>query len=496
MRAVIPFDSIRSFSSLRGRTVRAHTLCRAAKRAVRQPSFCSPSLSLEDCPKVEVESSRLRFSTLSQCPTPTSGTTSLAQSNLSNLFVAPRFPRVVLGMSGGVDSSVSALLLKEQGYDVRGVYMKNWEELEETGECTGEHDMRDAARVCQQLNIPFSSVDFVKEYWTLVFDTVLRDYEAGITPNPDVLCNREIKFRHFLDYAVTSLGAEFVATGHYARLQRWTDAQGGEYTRLLQGVDAFKDQSYFLALVEGKAFHRVLFPVGNLTKSQVRERAREAMLHVSEKRGSAGICFVGRRDFPRFISEYLRNRPGDIVSLEDGSKLGVHNGLFSRTIGQAVRLSGMPSRYFVADKDVRGNRMLVVQGQDHPALFAVRWTIHHLSWIGPTFPYAAALLASGGQPVLCHFRIRHQGVIHQGTLRAVPDSTARARSRRLQPVSQEQAIQSEAEQQLVMIMEVVTADAVRGVAPGQTVVFYNGEECYGGATVGSVLATLYVQPLK
>ena len=225
--------------------------------------------------------------------------------------------RIVVGMSGGVDSSVAALLLKEQGYDVVGVFMKNWEEKDENGVCTAEADWRDVREVCDLIDIPCYSVNFAREYWDRVFSYFLKEYRAGRTPNPDVLCNREIKFRAFLDFAM-NLGAGRMATGHFVR----TDAEGS----LLRGTDPAKDQSYFLYMVHREQLRKSLFPVGALTKAQVRRIAEEHRLPVSGKKDSTGVCFIGERNFRKFLSEYLPARPGEMTA-PDGTVVGRHDGL-------------------------------------------------------------------------------------------------------------------------------------------------------------------------
>ena len=232
--------------------------------------------------------------------------------------------RVVVGMSGGVDSSVAALLLKEQGYDVVGVFMKNWEEEDENGACTAESDWADVRDVCDRIGIPYYSVNFAKEYWDRVFAYFLKEYQAGRTPNPDVLCNREIKFRAFLDFAMT-LGASRMATGHFVR----SDARG----RLLKGTDPNKDQSYFLYMVHASQLQKSLFPVGSLTKTEVRRIAADRGLPVSAKKDSTGVCFIGERNFKKFLSEYLPAQPGDMVSTE-GEIVGRHDGLMYYTLGR------------------------------------------------------------------------------------------------------------------------------------------------------------------
>ena len=284
--------------------------------------------------------------------------------------------RVVVGMSGGVDSSVSALLLKEQGYDVIGVFMKNWEEKDDAGVCTAESDWNDVRAVCDDIGIPYYSVNFAKEYWDRVFSYFLKEYKAGRTPNPDVLCNREIKFRAFLDFAM-KLGASRMATGHFVRTN-----EAGE---LLKGVDPNKDQSYFLYMLKTWQLKKSIFPVGGMTKAEVRDYARRKGLPVSEKKDSTGVCFIGERNFKQFLQEFLPAQPGDMVA-PNGEVVGRHDGLMYYTLGQRRGLGiggcGDGRSWFVIGKDLEKNRLLVAQGEDHPMLYATRALGTEITWIG------------------------------------------------------------------------------------------------------------------
>ncbi len=261
--------------------------------------------------------------------------------------------RVIVGLSGGVDSSVSALLLQEAGYQVEGLFMKNWEEDDGGEYCTAKQDLQDAQAVSDRLNIPLHQANFAAEYWDNVFDHFLAEYQAGRTPNPDVLCNREIKFKVFLDYALL-LGADFIATGHYARLKRTPNGQ----VALLKGLDANKDQSYFLQSVSAEQFERCLFPVGELEKKAVRTRATTAGLITHNKKDSTGICFIGERRFNDFLKTYLPSQPGEIRSTE-GAYLGQHQGLMYHTLGQRQGLGiggvrGTPDApWYVAARTLR-----------------------------------------------------------------------------------------------------------------------------------------------
>ena len=303
--------------------------------------------------------------------------------------------RIVVGMSGGVDSSVAAMLLKEQGYDVVGVFMKNWEEDDPNGVCTAESDWADVRDVCDNIGIPYYAVNFSKEYWDRVFSYFLDEYRAGRTPNPDVLCNREIKFKAFLDFA-TQLGADKIATGHFVQ----TNPQGD----LLRGVDSNKDQSYFLYMLHQAQLQRALFPVGGMTKAQVRALAAERGLTVSKKKDSTGVCFIGERHFKTFLSTFLPAQPGDMVA-PDGTVVGHHDGLMYYTLGQRRGLGiggcGDGRSWFVIGKDLAANRLLVAQGEDHPMLYSTRCIATDVTWVGD-----APLRQGETLRCACHFRYR------------------------------------------------------------------------------------------
>ena len=275
--------------------------------------------------------------------------------------------RIVIGMSGGVDSSVAALLLKQQGYDVVGVFMKNWEEKDENGTCTAAEDWEDVQAVCDKIDIPYYSVNFAKEYYDRVFSYFLDEYRKGRTPNPDVLCNREIKFKAFLDYAM-KLGAEKMATGHFVR----SEVRDG-HPVLLKGDDPNKDQSYFLYMLKEAQLAKSLFPVGGMTKAQVREIARQNGLPVASKKDSTGVCFIGERNFRQFLQGFLPMQPGDMRT-EDGETVGEHIGLAYYTLGQRRGLGiggrGDGRSWFVIGKDLEHNVLLVSQGEDSPRLYS------------------------------------------------------------------------------------------------------------------------------
>lgn len=350
--------------------------------------------------------------------------------------------KVVIGMSGGVDSSVAALLLKEQGYDVIGIFMKNWDEKDDLGYCTSDEDYADVRKVCDQIGIPYYTVNFEKEYWDRVFTYFLEEYKRGRTPNPDVMCNKEIKFKAFLDYAM-KIGADYLATGHYAQV----DFHDGEY-RLLRGVDKNKDQTYFLCTLGQKQLSKAMFPVGNLTKSEVRDIAKRAGLKTAEKKDSTGICFIGERDFNEFLSKYLPAQPGDIKSLE-GEVVGRHDGLMYYTLGQRKGLgiggTGTGEPWFVESKDLVNNVLYVVQGSDHPALLSYGLMATDLYWVSDKVKE---------DNFECTAKFRYRQPDQKVTVKLVDDSC-------------------------IVIFDVPQ----KAVTPGQEVVFYDGESCLGGGTI-------------
>ncbi|MCB1958047.1 MAG: tRNA 2-thiouridine(34) synthase MnmA [Rhodocyclaceae bacterium] len=302
---------------------------------------------------------------------------------------------VVVGMSGGVDSSVAALLLKQQGYKVVGLFMKNWEDDDDDEYCSTREDLVDVASVCDRIGIDLEVVNFSAEYKERVFGDFLREYEAGRTPNPDILCNSEIKFRCFLDHAM-QLGAERIATGHYAQVREWTNDGRSEF-QLLKAEDGTKDQSYFLYRLNQAQLSKTLFPLGGLYKRDVRKMAGEAGLHVHDKKDSTGICFIGERPFREFLMRYLPARPGEIRVLDSDKVIGQHQGLMYHTIGQRKGLliggikglqddAGEHEAWYVAKKDVARNVLYVVQGHDHPALLRERLRAADLSWVSGHAP--------------------------------------------------------------------------------------------------------------
>ena len=353
--------------------------------------------------------------------------------------------RVVLGLSGGVDSSVAALLLKEQGYDVVGVFMKNWEEKDENGVCTAAADRDDAMRVADKIGIPCYTVNFTEEYLDRVFSYFLDEYRKLRTPNPDILCNTEIKFKAFLEFAM-SMDADFLATGHYARLGR----ENGRL-RLLRAADGNKDQTYFLAGLDEKKLANVLFPIGDLDKSEVRRIAREAGLATAAKKDSTGVCFIGERNFKKFLMDFLPANGGDIVDL-DGRVLGRHDGLMYYTIGQRKGLGiggkdfGTGESWFVVGKDVKRNLLIVQQGE-HEELFSVSLSCDKVSFISKKPENQFRCTAK--------FRYRQPD---QGVTVTLEGEGCR----------------------------IDFDEPQRAVTRGQWAVLYDGEECLGGGEIDSV----------
>lgn len=302
--------------------------------------------------------------------------------------------KVVVGMSGGVDSSVAALLLKQAGYQVTGLFMKNWEDDDDDEYCSTRQDLVDVASVCDVLGIDLEVVNFSKEYKDRVFADFLHEYEAGRTPNPDILCNSEIKFKAFLDHAM-QLGADKIATGHYAGVREW-HSDGRTEFQLLKAEDGTKDQSYFLYRLNQAQLSKVIFPLGDVYKRDVREMAERAGLHVHDKKDSTGICFIGERPFREFLMRYLPTKPGEIRSLDDNRLLGEHQGLMYHTIGQRKGLhiggikgndnAGEHDAWYVAGKDMKANVLYAVQGHEHPALQRERLVAQDLNWIAGRTP--------------------------------------------------------------------------------------------------------------
>lgn len=356
--------------------------------------------------------------------------------------------KIVVGLSGGVDSSVAALLLLEQGHDVDGLFMKNWEEDDSEEYCSAADDLSDAMAVADKLGIRLHTVNFSSEYWDRVFAYFLEEYRAGRTPNPDVLCNKEIKFKAFLDHAL-GLGAERIATGHYARI-----SEAGEHFLLQQAADRNKDQTYFLYLLNQYQLAHAIFPLGDLDKPEVRRLAKAAGFPTHDKKDSTGICFIGERRFRDFLAQYLPAQPGNIETPE-GEIIGTHQGLMYHTIGQrqGLHIGGLKGRgeapWYVAGKDLRRNVLIAVQGSNHPLLFASRLTATPVHWIAGEAP---------GFPLTCMARCRHRQALQECTVTMATEEG----------------------------LAVVFREPQRALTPGQAIVFYDEETCLGGATIREV----------
>jgi len=354
--------------------------------------------------------------------------------------------KVIVGISGGVDSSVSAYLLQQQGYQVEGLFMKNWEEDDTDEYCAAAQDLIDAKSVCDKLGIKLHTINFSAEYWDNVFEHFLAEYKAGRTPNPDIMCNKEIKFKAFLEFAAEDLGADFIATGHYCRRR---DVDG--HAQLLRGVDGNKDQSYFLYAVGEKQIAQTLFPVGELEKPEVRRIAEEQDLITANKKDSTGICFIGERKFTDFLQEYLPAQPGDIVT-PTGEVIGTHQGLMYHTLGQrkGLGIGGMQNSnenpWYVVGKDMDNNRLLVAQGADHPALFSYGLIAKQCDWVDRT---------AKKESFKCTVKTRYRQTDIACTVNPIDDDT----------------------------LEVIFDEPQSAVTPGQSAVFYLDEVCLGGAII-------------
>lgn len=354
---------------------------------------------------------------------------------------------IIVGMSGGVDSSVTALTLLEHGHKVTGLFMKNWEEDDGTEYCTAMEDLADAQQVADTLDIELKTVNFAAEYWDEVFEVFLSEFQAGRTPNPDILCNKHVKFKAFLNYAIEDLGAEYIATGHYARVAE----HDGEF-QLLKGLDPNKEQSYFLYAMGQKALSRTLFPIGHLHKSEIRAMADKAGFANSRKKDSTGICFIGERKFKEFLQRYLPSQPGEMRTPE-GQYIGQHHGLMYYTLGQrqGLGIGGVKNApdepWFVLDKDLDHNVLIVGQGHDHPLMLHDTLEAGQLDWCG-------------SQPLTQTLRCAAKTRYRQPDQRCV-----------VELIDDGQRVRVRFDQRQ------------RAITPGQSVVFYAGDVCLGGGII-------------
>ena len=354
--------------------------------------------------------------------------------------------KVIVGISGGVDSAVSAYLLKEQGYDVHGLFMKNWEEDDTKEYCLAAVDLEDAKNVCGILDIPLQTINFATEYWDFVFQYFLEEYRNGRTPNPDIMCNKEIKFKAFLEHALKQ-GADYIATGHYV-----DSAIVADEVHMLKGEDDNKDQSYFLYTLGQEQLKRSLFPLGKIHKPEVREIAKRLGFSNAKKKDSTGICFIGERKFNDFLERFLPANPGDIMSA-DGKHLGRHNGLMFHTIGQrkGLGIGGLQQStaepWYVYAKDLENNRLLVCQGVDNPLLYTDRLSCSQLHWVAGAAPEevfnATAKVRYRQTDQRCHVTLTETGA------------------------------------------EVVFDEPQRAITTGQSIVFYEDNRCLGGGIIDS-----------
>lgn len=356
--------------------------------------------------------------------------------------------KVVIGMSGGVDSSVAAYLLQQQGYEVIGLFMRNWDSMinnDINGNptlnnniCPQEQDYNDALEVCKKLNIKLHRVDFIKEYWDNVFTYFLNELKLGRTPNPDLMCNKYIKFELFVKEA-KKLGADYIATGHYAKI---------EGNRLLRAKDLNKDQTYFLAQVSANQFKDVIFPLGEITKPEVREIAQKEGLTTANKKDSTGICFIGERNYQKFIQNYLKPNPGNIINVDTKEIIGQHTGLMNYTIGQRknVGISGNPEKHFVVGKDVENNILYVAFGDDPETLYSDSCIIDNVNFI------------SSKHPTFCTAKFRYRGPDHEVSLEYLENGEILVRY----------------------------PNKVAAVTPGQACVLYLGRECLGSGIIKTV----------
>lgn len=395
--------------------------------------------------------------------------------------------RVVVGLSGGVDSTVSALLLKQRGYEVVGVFMKNWDGVDETGVCTADQECIAAEQVASKLGVPFQVLNLVKEYWTEVFQELVEDYGQGLTPNPDILCNSRVKFSHFFEHAVNNIGCDAIATGHYAR-SSWVEnlepaADQSQPARLLKSVDRTKDQTFFLSQMPQGALRHTIFPVGDLTKQVVKQIARQAgFSEVADKKESMGICFVGKknapggRGFQEFISDYVEPCPGDFVDIDTGQVVGGHSGVHQWTIGQRSRINRDDSSYFVVSKNSDTREIIVAKDSNHPALYSENFFTGDPHWIsGPPDQLRSRLSDSS---LKAEFRFQNMSPLTQCVMNYSMRTTTNW----------------ECVDRSSLVVSV--AEPIRAITPGQYAAFYVGDQCLGGARIVRPGPSLYTLNTK
>jgi tRNA-specific 2-thiouridylase len=356
--------------------------------------------------------------------------------------------KIIVGISGGVDSSVTAMLLKEQGYEVEALFMKNWNDQSEDGACLWETDVEDAMLVCDKLDIPLNTVDLSSDYWDKVFKNFLSEYKNGRTPNPDVLCNQEIKFKAFLEHA-ENLGATKIATGHYARIK-----EQGKSFQLLKGLDQNKDQSYFLCRLNQAQLQKALFPIGELDKADVRQRAERAGLVTHDKKDSTGICFIGEQPFRQFLSRYIPPDPG-FIKTTDNKTIGKHEGVFYYTLGQRQGLGiggvkgASDAPWYVVQKNIEENILIVAQDHDHPLLHSHGLTASDINWVADEIPEI---------PYKCQAKNRYRQADQSCTIEKIENGR----------------------------YYVNFESSQRAITPGQFIVFYKEDSCLGGGIIDSV----------
>ena len=368
--------------------------------------------------------------------------------------------KVILGLSGGVDSSVALQVLKSEGYDVEAMFMRNWDSATnndilgnpdlDNDVCPQEVDYQDAVKVAEKLGATIHRVDFIDEYWNTVFNYFLNEYKHGRTPNPDIMCNKYIKFNAFLKKA-EELGAEYIAMGHYARVKHTP-----EMSYLLRGVDDNKDQTYFLCMLTQAQLKKALFPIGHLTKPEVRQIAKDLELPVAEKKDSTGICFIGERNFQKFLSNYLPAKPGNIVDIRNNEVVGKHDGVMYYTLGQrkGLGIGGLKNHatgsWFVVDKSIEKRELYVVQGEESDYLYSSKTIVKDVNWISNEY-------FEGYKELSVKYRYRQKDI--KANVRFIDKNT----------------------------IEVINIDKAKATTPGQECVFYDGEVCLGGGTISEVI---------